>query len=155
MRKKGAYMRGTCPIVRKLFLKQSEHITQKENCFRSESNTLDRKKIIFEAKRTRQSVSKLFSKRSEHIRQKENYFRIEANTLDRKKIIFEAKRTPSILKGHGNEPVFPTFLHKLVRHGSLTLLFEPFRFQGEGRKGRQEEEGEEEKKDFLTYLILY
>ncbi len=65
-------------------------------------NTLDRKKISFEAKR--------------------------ANTFDNKKIIYDAKRTPSILKGHGNEPVFPTFLHKSVRHGSLTLLFEPFRF---------------------------
>ncbi len=31
------------------------------------------------------------------------------------------------LKGHGNEPNFPRFLHKLVRHGSLTLPFEPFR----------------------------
>jgi hypothetical protein len=54
-------------------------------------NTLDRKKIIFEAKRTRPSVSKLFLKRSEHIRKKEIYFRTKANTLDRKKIIFEAK----------------------------------------------------------------
>ncbi len=33
-----------------------------------------------------------------------------------------------ILKGHGSEPVFPMFLQKPVRHGSLTLLFEPFRF---------------------------
>jgi hypothetical protein len=32
------------------------------------------------------------------------------------------------LKGHGNEPVFPMFLHKSVRHGSLTVPFEPFRF---------------------------
>jgi len=45
----------------------------------------DRKKIIFEAKRTHCE--------GEHGRQKENYFRSEANTLDRKKIIFEAKRT--------------------------------------------------------------
>ncbi len=32
------------------------------------------------------------------------------------------------LKGHGNEPVFPMFLHKSVRHESLTVPFEPFRF---------------------------
>jgi hypothetical protein len=32
------------------------------------------------------------------------------------------------LKGHGNEPVFPTFLHKPVRHGFLTIPIEPFRF---------------------------
>jgi hypothetical protein len=32
-----------------------------------------------------------------------------------------------LLKGHGNEPVFLMFLHKPVRHGDLTLLFEPFR----------------------------
>ncbi len=30
------------------------------------------------------------------------------------------------LKGHGNEP--PRFLHKSVRHRSLTLHFKPFRF---------------------------
>ena len=36
------------------------------------------------------------------------------NTSNSKQIIFETKRTPSILKGHGNEPVFPTFLHKSV-----------------------------------------
>ena len=42
----------TPSIVRKLFSKRSEHITYKENYFRSEANTLDRKKIIFEAKRT-------------------------------------------------------------------------------------------------------
>ncbi len=51
------------------------------------------------------------------------------NTSDSKQIIFEAKRTTSILKGHGNEPAFPKFLHKSVRHGSLFLfLFELFRF---------------------------
>jgi hypothetical protein len=33
-----------------------------------------------------------------------------------------------ILKGHGNEADFPRFLHKSVRHRSLTLNFEPFRF---------------------------
>ncbi len=32
------------------------------------------------------------------------------------------------LKGHGNEADFLGFLHKLVPHESLTLLFEPFRF---------------------------
>jgi hypothetical protein len=32
------------------------------------------------------------------------------------------------LKGHGNEADFLGFLHKLVRHRSLTLRFEPFRF---------------------------
>ncbi len=30
--------------------------------------------------------------------------------------------------GHGNEADFPKFLHKSVRHWSLTLHFEPFRF---------------------------
>jgi hypothetical protein len=34
------------------FQSESEHGRQKENYFRSEANTLDRKKIIFEAKRT-------------------------------------------------------------------------------------------------------
>ncbi len=33
----------------------------------------------------------------------------------------------SHLKGHENEPDFPRFLHKSVRHRSLTLHFEPFR----------------------------
>ena len=32
------------------------------------------------------------------------------------------------LKGHGNEVDFLGFLHKSVRHRSLTLHFEPFRF---------------------------
>jgi hypothetical protein len=32
------------------------------------------------------------------------------------------------LKRHGNEPDFPRFLHKSVRHRSLKLHFEPFRF---------------------------
>jgi hypothetical protein len=32
------------------------------------------------------------------------------------------------LKGHGNEADFLGFLHKSVRHRSLTLHFEPFRF---------------------------
>ncbi len=32
------------------------------------------------------------------------------------------------LKGHGNEPDFLRFLHKSVRHRSLELHFEPFRF---------------------------
>jgi hypothetical protein len=34
-----------------------------------------------------------------------------------------------LLKGHGSEADFLRFLHKLVRHWSLTLVhFEPFRF---------------------------
>jgi hypothetical protein len=108
----------TPSMVSKLFSKRSEHIRLNKNYFRSEANTfhikktvfkakrtdnkkvifrseantldrkkiilsevntLDRKKVIFEAKRTRPSVR--------------NYFQSEANTLDRKKIIFEAKRT--------------------------------------------------------------
>ncbi len=32
------------------------------------------------------------------------------------------------LKGHGNEPNFPNFLHKSLWPRSLTLHFEPFRF---------------------------
>jgi hypothetical protein len=32
------------------------------------------------------------------------------------------------LKGHGNEVDFLEFLHKPVRHRSITLFFEPFRF---------------------------
>ncbi len=32
------------------------------------------------------------------------------------------------LKGHGNEADFLGFLHKSVRHRSLTIHFEPFRF---------------------------
>ncbi len=35
-----------------IFAKRSKHIRKKENYFRSEANTFDRKKIIFEAKRT-------------------------------------------------------------------------------------------------------
>ncbi len=35
---------------------------------------------------------------------------------------------PFSLKGHGNEADFLGFLHKSVRHRSLTLHFEPFRF---------------------------
>jgi hypothetical protein len=34
----------------------------------------------------------------------------------------------TVLKGHGNEADFPMFLHKSVRHWSLTLHFEPYRF---------------------------
>jgi hypothetical protein len=34
----------------------------------------------------------------------------------------------NILRGHGNEADFLGFLHKSVRHRSLTLHFEPFRF---------------------------
>ena len=36
--------------------------------------------------------------------------------------------TSAYLKGHGNEADFLGFLHKSVRHRSLTLHFEPFRF---------------------------
>jgi hypothetical protein len=32
------------------------------------------------------------------------------------------------LKGHGNEPNFPRFLHKSLWPRSLTLHFEPFRY---------------------------
>jgi hypothetical protein len=39
-----------------------------------------------------------------------------------------AEQCKSFLKGHGYEPVFPMFLHKPVRHGSLTLIGEPFLF---------------------------
>jgi hypothetical protein len=34
----------------------------------------------------------------------------------------------SVLKGHGNEADFLGFLHKPVRHRSITLRFEPFEF---------------------------
>ncbi len=53
--------------------KRTQHIERK--LF---SNTLDKKKIIFEAKGTRLIIR--------------NYFRSEANTSDSKQIIFEAKR---------------------------------------------------------------
>jgi hypothetical protein len=33
-----------------------------------------------------------------------------------------------MLKGHDSEADFLGFLHKLVKHRSLTLHFEPFRF---------------------------
>jgi hypothetical protein len=36
--------------------------------------------------------------------------------------------TLATLKGHGNEADFLGFLHKSVRHRSLTINFEPFRF---------------------------
>ncbi len=35
-----------------IIFEHSEHIRKKENYFRSEANTLDKKKIIFPAKRT-------------------------------------------------------------------------------------------------------
>jgi hypothetical protein len=41
-------------------------------------------------------------------------------------IDIQAKKTS--LKGHGNEPNFPSFLHKSLWPRSLALLFEPFRF---------------------------
>ncbi len=34
----------------------------------------------------------------------------------------------AVLKGNGNEADFLGFLQKSVRHRSLTLYFEPFRF---------------------------
>ncbi len=40
----------------------------------------------------------------------------------------EKERKANPLKGHGNEPDFPRLLHKSVRHRSLKLHFEPFRF---------------------------
>jgi hypothetical protein len=47
----------------------------------------------------------------------------------------------TILKGHGNEPNFPRFLHKSVGHGSVTLPFEPFRLllriRGDIRNGER------------------
>ena len=43
------------------------------------------------------------------------------NTSDSKQIIFESKRTPSILKGHGNEPVFPKPTPRIVDTGSRYL----------------------------------
>jgi len=65
------------------------------------------------------------------------FFNINMFASLRKNIIIEAfnrfasLRFASIskpLKGHGNEPDFPTFLHKPVQHGSLTIPIEPFRF---------------------------
>jgi hypothetical protein len=41
----------TPSLESKLFSKRSEHIRLNKNYFRSEANTLHRKKIIFEAKR--------------------------------------------------------------------------------------------------------
>ncbi len=40
--------------------------------------------------------------------------------------LISKKKLP--LKGHGNEPVFPMFLHKSLWPRSLTLPFKPFRF---------------------------
>jgi hypothetical protein len=45
---------------KKLFSEQSEHIRKKENYFQSKANTLDRKKIIFQANITCSKVRKLF-----------------------------------------------------------------------------------------------
>ncbi len=45
-----------------------------------------------------------------------------------------------LLKGHGNERDFLWFLHKPVRHRSITLRFDPFRFwlriRGDIRNGK-------------------
>jgi hypothetical protein len=38
------------------------------------------------------------------------------------------QKPSATLKGHGNEADFLEFLHKPVRHRSITLRFEPFRF---------------------------
>ena len=47
-----------------------------------------------------------------------------------KQIIFEAKRTPSILKGHDNEPVFPTSSHNFKFTSHLnSFVLEAFKFQ--------------------------
>ncbi len=54
---------------RKLFLKRGEHIRLKENYFRKEANTLDRRKKNFEAKQTRSIARQLFKSESEHVRQ--------------------------------------------------------------------------------------
>ena len=75
------------------------------------------------------------------------------NTFDSKQIIFEAKRTPSILKGHGNEPVFPTFLHKSVQDGFLTVLFEPFQFWLRIRGDNPIERKKERKKECIFILF--
>ncbi len=46
-----------------------------------------------------------------------------------KKYILTTKLSPrKALKGHGNEPVLPMFLHKSLWPRSLTLAFKPFRF---------------------------
>jgi hypothetical protein len=67
----------------------------------------------------------------------------------------EAKRTPLILKGHGNEPVFPTFLHKSVRHGSLTVLLEPFQFWLRIRGDNPIERKKERKKERMYIYPLH
>jgi hypothetical protein len=41
---------------------------------------------------------------------------------------FEFGQLLTELKGHSNEADFLGFLHKLVRHRSFTVHFEPFRF---------------------------
>ncbi len=43
-------------------------------------------------------------------------------------MLMELLQMRCCLKGHGNEADFLGFLHKSVRHRSLTLHFEPFRF---------------------------
>ncbi len=43
-------------------------------------------------------------------------------------LLFKSKAANLSWKGHGNETDFLGFLHKPVRHRSLTLRFEPFRF---------------------------
>jgi hypothetical protein len=51
-------------------------------------------------------------------------FRAPPNHANR----FMTRLPYSELKGHGNEPNFPRFLHKSLWPTSLTLHFEPFRF---------------------------
>ena len=68
-------------------------------------------------KRTKASIMRFFfdikAKRTPSIVRK-----LFSNTSDNKQIIVEAKRTPSILKRTGNEPVFPTSLHKSVANSA-------------------------------------
>jgi hypothetical protein len=50
------------------------------------------------------------------------------NKLRYIRLFKDESRYPPLLKGHGNEADFLGFLHKTVRHRSITLRFEPFRF---------------------------
>jgi hypothetical protein len=56
--------------------------------------------------------------------QKESVWKTTYYAGDR---IFDKKKSKD-LKGHGNEADFLGFLHKSVRHRSLTLHFDPFDF---------------------------
>jgi hypothetical protein len=52
----------------------------------------------------------------------------EAPTSLSEKSLVPRTRVWWSLKGHGNEADFLGFLHKPVRHKSITLRFKPFRF---------------------------